>query len=67
MAGGEDVIVRLTTRVALPLPFVVFVKEMVSLYVPAARVLALLLMETVTVAEAPGATLPLLADNVTQL
>ena len=60
------VIVRATPLVALPLPLVVLVNETVSLYEPAARLAALELIETVIVAVAPAAKVPLLEERVTQ-
>ena len=57
--------VRLTARVVLPFPLVVFVKLTVSLYVFGARLLALLLIDTVTVVLAPDANVPLVLDRLT--
>jgi hypothetical protein len=45
---------------------VVFVKVTVSLYDPATRLFALLLIDTVTVVLAPAARLPLLDERSTQ-
>ena len=52
-------------RVVLPLPFEVFTNDTVSLYVPAANELALLLMLTLTVVDAPGLSEPLVCDSET--
>ena len=48
------------------LPLVVSVKVIVSLYVFGLRLLALLLMEAVTVVVAPAFKVPLVAERVTQ-
>ena len=45
----------------------VLVKVTVSLYDPALRLLAAVLMETVTVALPPGAKVPLLDERLSQL
>ena len=47
--AGIGLIVRLTARLVEPFPLVRFVKVTASAYWPAARLLALELMETVTV------------------
>jgi hypothetical protein len=56
--------VRLIGLVVLPLPFVVFVKLTVSLYVPATRLLAALFIDTVIVALAPAPRVPLAGVTV---
>ena len=66
-AAGGALTVRFTDRVVFPLLLVVLVKVTVSLYVPALRLLAEVLIEAVTVAVAPAARLPLVEDRVTQL
>ena len=57
--------VKLTGLVVFPLPLVVLVKLTVSLYGPAVRLLAPLLIETVTVVLAPAANVPPAEDRVT--
>ena len=61
--------VKLTLRVVFPLPLVVLVKVTVSVYgvAEAARLLAPELMDTVTVAFAAGAKVPLAEERLTQL
>jgi hypothetical protein len=50
----------------LPLPLVVFVKNTVSGYDPALKLLALLLIDTVTLLLAPGVSDPPVLDKLTQ-
>ena len=57
---------RLTGLVVLPTPFVVLVNVTVSEYVPPGSELALELMETVTVVEPLGASVPDVLESVTQ-
>jgi hypothetical protein len=60
-AGDTDIgafTVRVTLRVVLPLPFVVLVKMTLSVWLPAARLFAPELNETVTVALPPAASVP---------
>jgi len=66
-AAGSAFTVRVTERVVFPLPLVAFVNVTVSLYVPVLRLLAVVLIEAVTVAVAPAAKLPLVEESVTQL
>ena len=53
--AGLVLMVKPTARVVVPLPLVVLVKVTVSLYVPSERAFAQLLIDTVTVVEAPAA------------
>ena len=64
--GGPLLIVSDTERVVFPLPLVVLVIVTVSVCGPAASEFAPLLMETVSVAVAPAASVPLAAERVTQ-
>ena len=57
--------VKLTGLAVFPLLLVVLVKLTVSLYGPAVRVLALPLIETVTVVLAPAPNVPLVEDRLT--
>ena len=65
MPPGGAFTVKLTGLVVFPLPLVVLVKLTVSLYGPAVRLLAPLLIETVTVVLAPAANVPLAEDRLT--
>ncbi len=67
LATGVDLTVRLTDRDALPLPLMVLVKLTVSEYVLAPKLLALLLIDTVTLVLAPWVKEPLVSDRLTQL
>jgi hypothetical protein len=55
-----------TLLVVFPWPLVVFVKETVSLYVPAGREFAFELIETVSVVLPPDESVPEVLDRVTQ-
>src|SRR5512136_2416087 len=66
-APGGKFTVRVTGRVVLPRPSVVFVNVMVSRYVPAVSGLALLLTETVTVVDAEAASVPFTEDSFSQV
>ena len=59
--------VKLTARAVLPAPLLVLVNETVSEYVFTARLLALALMDTVTLVVAPAASVPPVAESVSQL
>jgi hypothetical protein len=64
-AGRFGFTKRLTGLVWVPLLFVVFVKVTVSLCHPAARLVAVLLINAVTIVLAPDASVPLVDDSVT--
>ena len=62
---GVGFTTRLTDRVVLPALFVVLVKVTVSPYVFGVRLLAVLLIDTVTVVVAPAVKVPPVLDSVT--
>jgi hypothetical protein len=64
--GGLGETVIDTGREASPTWLLEFVNVTESLKLPCARLFALLLIDTVTVAVAPATSVPLAADNVTQ-
>ncbi len=66
VSTGSSITLSDTGRVVFPLLFVTFVKVTVSVKVPPARLFAFALMLATTVALAPGASVPLVAESVTQ-